>query len=105
MLPSRKRGFLYASPSRIIAMLFAYARGSQRGAPGLIVEFEADGEEWSVDEAFPMALKTRRRVKPESITGMLILSVEDLYERLIGDDEEVREVRGAIRKWLEAGGC
>ena len=86
-------------------MLFAYARGSQRKTDGLIVEFEMDGEEWSFDETFPMALKTKRRVKPERITGMLFLSVDDLYERLIGDDEEAREVRGAIRKWLEGGGC
>jgi len=86
-------------------MLYAYARGSQRGSSGLIVEFEADGEEWSVDETFPMALKTRGRVKPERITGMLTFNSEDLFKKLIGDDLEVREMRGAIRKWLETDGC
>jgi len=49
-------------------------------------------------------LKTRC-VKPERITGMLILDTEDLYGKLIGDDVEVREMRGAVRKWLEGGGC
>ena len=53
LLPSRKRGYLYATPSKTVAMLYAYARGSQRGSSGLMVEFETDGEEWSVDDTFP----------------------------------------------------
>jgi len=67
------------------------------------VEFEMDGEEWSVDEDFPMALKTKRRVKPERITGMLILSVKDLYERLIGTMRRLGRCAGpSVSGWRAA---
>jgi len=92
LVPMGKDGFLYATPDRATAELYAYVRSVQRRSLGVIVEFTVESDGWEPDPAFPESFRSRRPVKPENI-----LSIRRI------DGSNFERVCMGIKRWLETG--
>lgn len=68
--------YVYASPHREIAAVFATARGELEDDWGLIVSFECNSpfeSPWELDLSFPFSVKSKSGIEPASIMNIEIV--------------------------------
>jgi len=75
LLP-KPSSFVFASPIRLIGVVFAAARSELEDDFGLLVSFEAE-EKWKEDPLFPLSVRSRKSVKPEKIIAMKIVKPDE----------------------------
>lgn len=75
LLP-KQGSYVYASPLRMVAVVFAAARGELEDQWGLLVKFNSKGE-WETDELFPNSVRSSQPVPPEDILSMELIHPEE----------------------------
>jgi len=71
--------FVYASPDRLMAVVFAAARAELEGDWGLIVQFETK-RPWQRDPQFPNSVKSSEPVPPQAIKNLETVDPEEEYQ-------------------------
>jgi len=72
--------YVFASPTRLIGVVFAAARSEIEDDFGLLVSFEAEGKMWEVDPKFPTSVRCKDPVAPEKIISMKIVKPDEEFK-------------------------
>ena len=75
LLPKPK-SFVYASPLRIVGVIFASARSELEDDWGMVVHLKDRGS-WEIDDQFFASLKTPKAITPEEIVKVEIVDPQE----------------------------